>query len=115
MTHGTEENLAEVHEPSASEAVRSDRSPAGLLLVTECIPNGCHLERLGRLRITQVSKATEALSLPWIQKLPGTKRIKLLHGQVFILQDYLGCKVIRAHICRTVTCQESLRHFSAIV
>jgi len=115
MTHGLEENLAAIHEPSASEAVPPDRSPAGLLLVTECIPNGCHLEHLGRLRIAQVSKTAEALTLPWIEKLPGAKRIKLLHGQVFILQDYLGCKLIRAHICRTVTCQESRRHFSARV
>jgi hypothetical protein len=38
--------------------------------------------------------------LPWIEKLPGEKRIRLLHGQVFVVQHYVGCKLIRAYICR---------------
>ncbi len=53
-----------------------------------------------RLRTAHISTANEALALPWIEKLPGRKRIQFVHGQIFVMQHYLGCKVIRAHILR---------------
>jgi hypothetical protein len=52
------------------------------------------------LRTADISTANEALALPWIEKLPGQKRIRFLHGQIFVIQHYLGMRVIRAHICR---------------
>jgi hypothetical protein len=52
------------------------------------------------LRAAYVSTPKQALALPWIEKLPGEKRIRFVHGQIFVIQHYLGCKLIRAHICR---------------
>jgi len=52
------------------------------------------------LRTAYVSTANEALALPWIEKLPGQKRIRFVYGQIFVIQHYLGMRVIRAHICR---------------
>jgi hypothetical protein len=52
------------------------------------------------LRTAHISTANEALALPWIEKLPGQKRIRFIHGQIFVIQHYMGMRVIRAHICR---------------
>jgi len=52
------------------------------------------------LRTAYISAADEALALPWIEKLPGQKRIRFVHGQIFVIQHYQGLRVIRAHICR---------------
>jgi len=52
------------------------------------------------LRTAYISTANEALSLSWIEKLPGQKRIRFVHGQIFVIQRYMGMRVIRAHICR---------------
>jgi len=51
------------------------------------------------LRTAYIGTANEALALPWIEKLPGQKRIRFVHGQIFVIQHYLGMRVIRAHIC----------------
>lgn len=40
----------------------------------------------------------EALLLPWIEKLPGEKRVRFVNGQIFVVQKYVGCQLIRAHI-----------------
>ena len=62
------------------------------------------------LRTAQVSTANEALTLPWIEKLPGQKRIRFVHGQIFVIQHYMRMRVIRAHICRAeVECASSSR------
>jgi hypothetical protein len=108
MTHRITENLAETQEVSERYAVPALLSRAGLL-VTECVPNGYCLDRFSRPRANHVSRATEALALPWIEKLPGEKRIKFLHGQVFVVQDYLGSKLIRAHISHAERCWETPR------
>jgi hypothetical protein len=52
------------------------------------------------LRTAYIGTANEALALPWIEKLPGQKRIRFVHGQIFVIQHYIGTRVIRAHICR---------------
>jgi hypothetical protein len=52
------------------------------------------------LRTADIVTANEALALPWIEKLPGQKRIQFVHGQIFVIQRYMGMRVIRAHICR---------------
>ena len=69
------------------------------LTIKECVPGGSFPTRAPHMRTAIVRSTQEALSLPWIEKLPGEKRIKVLHGQVFIIQHYVGCKLIRAHIC----------------
>jgi hypothetical protein len=70
-----------------------------LLTVKECIPGTSFLTRSAHLRTASVSRLEEALSLPWIERLPGEKRIKCVHGQTFVMQRYVGCSLIRAHIC----------------
>jgi hypothetical protein len=100
MTCGIAENIEEI-QVSAPDEKTAHLSTSGTLRVTECIPNGYFPDRFGRLRINHVSTAAEALALPWVQRLPGEKRIKILHGQVFVIQEYLGWKLIRAHISPT--------------
>src|SRR3981081_2159768 len=70
------------------------------LLVKECVPGSgfLTLTRVGRLRTAYVTRAEEGLALPWIERLPGEKRIKVVHGQIFVMQCYLGFNVVRAHI-----------------
>ncbi len=51
------------------------------------------------LRAAHVGSPSNALSLPWIKGLPGEKRIRFFHGEVFAIQCYLGFKLVRAHIC----------------
>ena len=69
-----------------------------LLTVKECVPGTAFLTRSAHLHTASVSRAEEALCLPWIERLPGAKRIKCIHGQTFVMQRYVGCTLIRAHI-----------------
>jgi hypothetical protein len=52
------------------------------------------------LRTAYISTANEAQALTWIEKLPRQKRIRFVHGQIFVIQHYMGMRVICAHICR---------------
>jgi len=70
------------------------------LIVKECVPFSAPLPHAGRSRTAHISNPDEALSLPWIERLPGEKRIQFLHGQVFVVQHYLSCKLARAYIYR---------------
>jgi hypothetical protein len=70
------------------------------LMVRECVPAMASVAHEAPLRTAYISTANEALALPWIEKLPGQKRIRFVHGQIFVIQRYMGMKVIRAHICR---------------
>jgi hypothetical protein len=98
MTQCVAENLAEIQEVSASPPSRH-LFRAGDLLVRECVPHGYWFDdRLTRVKVNHVSTIAEALALPWIQRLPGEKRITILHGQFFVVQKCLGWKMIRAHI-----------------
>jgi hypothetical protein len=77
------------------------------LFVRECVPGGSFL-RAAAVRTAYVDAPREALALPWIEKLPGEKRIKVLHGQTFVVQHYVGCRLIRAHIfCDEERCRSS--------
>ena len=49
-------------------------------------------------RTALISTPSEALAIPWVDKLPGKKRIQFVHGQIFVVQRYLGCRLLRAHI-----------------
>jgi len=69
------------------------------LFVKECAPHTFSFTRAAPLRFASVTTLEEALALPWIAKLPGEKRIRFLHGQIFVVQQYVGCKLIRAHLC----------------
>jgi hypothetical protein len=69
-------------------------------MVKECVPGASFLTRIGTVHIAYVIRPEEALALPWIEKLPGEKRIRFVHGQIFVMQHYLGCRLVRAHICR---------------
>jgi hypothetical protein len=71
-----------------------------LFLVRECVPAMASVAHEAALRTAHIKRADEALALPWIEKLPGQKRIRFVHGQIFVIQHYLGMRVIRAHICR---------------
>jgi len=70
------------------------------LFVRECVPAGAGFTRVTRLHTASVNRPQEALALPWIQKLPGEKLVRLIDGQVFVIQKYANCQLIRAHICR---------------
>jgi hypothetical protein len=105
MSCGIAENIVEFQE-SAPDDTPVHMATSGTLRVTECVPNGYYPDRLGRLRVNHVGTMAEALTLPWVQRFPGEKRIKFLHGQVFVIQEYLGWKVIRAHISQTQACWE---------
>jgi hypothetical protein len=51
------------------------------LMVRECVPAMASVAHEAPLRTTYISTANEALALPWIEKLPGQKRIRFVHGQ----------------------------------
>jgi hypothetical protein len=71
-----------------------------MLTVKECVPFFLFANRLAaRSRVAQVASFGEALSLSWIRKLPGEKRVRFFYGQVFVIQSYLGFQLIRAEIC----------------
>jgi hypothetical protein len=86
--------------PAGEDMSRMCTSRQIPLLVKECVPGSgfLTLTRVGRLRTAYVTRPEEALALPWIERLPGEKRIKVVHGQIFVMQLYLGFKVVRAHI-----------------
>ena len=65
------------------------------------------LARSAHLRTAFVRRPEEALCLPWIERLPGEKRIKNVHGQTFVMQHYFGFNLIRAHICHNEVVAES--------
>ena len=88
-SHGIAEERT-IHESGADEAVG--------LMVKECVPFLASSSRTALLRTAYVGSPSDALSLPWIKGLPGEKRIQFLHGQVFVIQYYLGSKLVRAHI-----------------
>lgn len=67
-------------------------------MVRECVPAGSLLSRVTPLRTAYVSAPRDALVLPWIEKLPGEKRVRFVNGQIFVIQSYVGCHLIRAHI-----------------
>jgi hypothetical protein len=70
-----------------------------MLTVKECVPFFLLFSHRPALRAAQVASFGEALSLSWIRKLPGEKRIRFFYGQVFVVQRYLGFQLIRAQIC----------------
>jgi hypothetical protein len=107
MSHGIAENIAEMQEVSAPDASPPHLATTRLLRVTECVPNDYHVDLRVGLRVNHVGTEAEALGLPWIRRLPGEKRVKVLHGQVFVVQEYLGWKLIRAHISHAENCGET--------
>jgi len=70
------------------------------LLVRECIPVEALCTQKVPPRCAYVSKPNDALGLSWVEKLPGEKRIQFVYGQMFVVQRYLGVRLVRAHICR---------------
>jgi hypothetical protein len=72
-----------------------------MLTVKECVPFFLLFSHRPALRAAQVASFGEALSLSWIRRLPGEKQIRFFHGQVFVVQRYLGFRLIRAQICHT--------------
>jgi hypothetical protein len=72
-----------------------------MLMVKECVPFLLFsLRPAAELRAAQVASFREALSLSWIRRLPGEKRVRFFQGQVFVIQRYQGSELIRAQICR---------------
>jgi|GEM_PF-3878657 len=84
--------------PSARVPIEGQTSPVIPFLVKECVPGSAFLNHGAALHTAYINRLEEALSLPWVQRLPGEKRIRFLHGQIFVMQHYLGCRVVRAHI-----------------
>jgi hypothetical protein len=73
-----------------------------MLIVEQCVPFLAPFGRAAvRLRAAYIGSPSEALSLPWIKGLPGEKRVRFFRGQIFVVQHYQGCKLIRAHISHT--------------
>jgi hypothetical protein len=71
-----------------------------MLTVKECVPFLPFSHRpAAQLRAAQVASFGEALSLSWIRRLPGEKRVRFFYGQAFVIQRYLGSQLIRAQIC----------------
>jgi len=70
----------------------------GTLVVRECVPAGAGFTRVTRFHTAYVNRPQEALSLPWIEKMPGEKQVRFIAGQIFVVQKYVGCQLIRAHI-----------------
>jgi hypothetical protein len=79
-------------------AVPIRRSGRHSMIVKECVPFSAPLYRAALSRISYINKPDEALSLPWIERLPGEKRIQFLYGQLFVVQHYLSCRLARAHL-----------------
>lgn len=84
--------------PEADSYYGREDARSGNLLVKECVPSGAGFTRSTRLHTAYVNRPQEALSLPWIEKLPGEKRVRFIGGQIFVIQKYFGCQLIRAHI-----------------
>lgn len=81
-----------------SNSLASDDPGFRPLVVRECSPAGAGFGRVTRLHTAYVNRPQEALSLPWIAKLPGEKQVRFIDGQIFVIQKYVGCQLIRAHI-----------------
>jgi len=70
-----------------------------MLIVQECLPFVTFPSHSAiPTRVAHVDNPGDALTLPWIKGLPGEKRICFFRGQVFVIQRYLGFKLVRAHI-----------------
>jgi hypothetical protein len=98
MTDSTRESLTISRALPETNSYEIEYPRFGHLLVRECVPRGAGFTRATRLHTSYVNRPQEALSLPWIEKLPGEKRVRFIHGQVFVIQKYFGCQLIRAHI-----------------
>jgi hypothetical protein len=73
-----------------------------MLIVKELTPfTSCFSQTRGPLRVAQIRSPRDALSLPWITSLPGDKQIRFFGGQIFVMQRYLGCNLVRADITRS--------------
>src|ERR1700719_5254415 len=71
-----------------------------MLTVKECVPFSLSSHRpAAQLRAAEVATFGEALSVSWIRRLPGEKRVRSFYGQAFVIQRYLGSQLIRAQIC----------------
>lgn len=99
MTNSISESITIPLAPAESNPLPDKGSRFGPLFVRECVPAGAGFTRVLRLHAAYVDRTQEALALPWIQKLPGDKQVRFIHGQVFVIQRYAGCTLIRAHIC----------------
>ena len=97
MAHCVGESAIEANPLSQGASLHTPVLRRTRLFVRECVPGGLFL-RAADVRTAYVDAPREALGLPWIAKLPGEKRIKVLHGQTFVVQNYVGCRLIRAHI-----------------
>jgi hypothetical protein len=70
-----------------------------MLTVVECLPFADRTKHVDRIvRVAYLDRPNDALSVPWVKSLPGEKRIRFFHGQVFVLQHYLGITIARAQI-----------------
>jgi hypothetical protein len=70
-----------------------------MLIVKQCVPFlALSSHPAVPLRAACIGTPNEALSLPWIKGLPGEKRVRFFYGQIFVVQHYLGCRLIRANI-----------------
>jgi hypothetical protein len=99
MTNSTRESLTIPLAPPERNSLPDKGSRFGPLFVRECVPAGAGFTRVTRLHTGCVNRTQEALALPWIRKLPGEKHVRYIDGQVFVIQKYAGCQLIRAHIC----------------
>lgn len=70
-----------------------------MLIVQECFP---FIEYPSRPavspRTARIEEPGDALELSWIKGLPGRKRLCFFRGQLFVIQNYIGFKLVRAHI-----------------
>ena len=70
-----------------------------MLTLQECVPfSAVSCRAKAPPRTAFIGQVSEALTVPWIKTLPGAKNIQFSCGQVFVIQRYLGLKVIRAQI-----------------
>lgn len=99
MSNNTRDSVTIPLALSQSDALSGIGPRSGSLFVRECVPAGAGFNHVTRLHTAYVNRAQDALTLPWIHKLPGEKLIRFLDGQVFVIQKYVGCQLIRAHIC----------------
>lgn len=67
-----------------------------MITIEEHVPP--HLAHRKSGRRESVDDHNDALTVNWIAKLPGIKRIEYLKGREVVVQYYLGLKVFRAYI-----------------
>jgi hypothetical protein len=101
MTNRTDET-GTTHQSTALRNSATSRAGSSygvpMLLVRECVPGKIFLAHEVPMRTAFIRTQDEALAIPWVDKLPGEKRIQFVHGQIFVVQRYLGCMLLRAHI-----------------